>query len=175
MSAVFLAQFETPERLLAATREVREAGHEPLDAFTPFPVAELEGAFPPIRSHVRVTMLVVGLLVAAGFYLMQWWSAVYDYPLNLGGRPLNSWPVFLLAPFEVGVLAAAIAGVIAFCRACALPRLHHPLFEVPGFERATVDRFFLLARRAPSGEDRSDLRHLLESKGALVVSEVPQR
>ncbi len=99
MSAAFLAEFDTPERLLAALGEVRDAGHEPLDAFTPFPLAALDTRLPPIRSHVRVAMLVAGLLVAAGFYLMQWWSAVHDYPLNLGGRPLNSWPVFLLAPF----------------------------------------------------------------------------
>jgi Protein of unknown function (DUF3341) len=172
VSRTFLAEFDTPERLFAATCEVRQAGHEPLDAFTPFPLAGLDMALPPIRSHLRVAMLGVGLLVAAGFYFMQWWSAVYDYPLNLGGRPLNSWPVFLLAPFEVGVLAAAVAGVVAFCYACGLPRLHHPLFEVPGFERASVDRFFLLARSASSNADDLHLRHLLEGKGALVVSEV---
>jgi hypothetical protein len=172
MSAAFLAAFDTPERLLAAMRQVREAGHEPLDAFTPFPVAGLARALPPIRSNVRVAMLFVGLLVAAGFYLMQWWSAVYDYPLNVGGRPLNSWPVFLLAPFEVGVLAAAVAGIIAFCHACGLPRLHHALFEIPGFERATVDRFFLLARCAPLRGNDLELRHLLEREGALVVSQV---
>jgi hypothetical protein len=175
MSGTFLAEFDTPERLLAATHDLREAGHEPLDAFTPFPVAGMQTAFPPIDSHVRTTMLVAGLLVAVGFYLIQWWSAVYNYPLDVGGRPLNSWPVFLLAPFEVGVLAAAIAGIVAFCHACALPRLHHALFEVPGFERATVDRFFLLTRCASPDGDAVDLKHLLERQGALVISEVRGR
>src|SRR4051794_39233667 len=174
MSDRFLCEFDTPERLLAATHVLREAGHEPLDAFTPFPIGGLETAFPPIRSRIRPTMLAVGVLVAAGFYLIQWWSAVYNYPLNVGGRPLNSWPVFLLAPFEVGVLAATIAGTVAFCHACGLPRLHNALFEVPGFERATIDRFFLLMRCGGREGDAADLKHLLERHGAVVITKVRQ-
>ena len=95
-------------------------------------------------SRIRYVMLAGGLVVAAFAFSLQWYSAVIDYPINSGGRPLNSWQVFLLVPFEVGVFAAALCGVVAFLWSCGLPRLHHPLFEVPGFERATQDRFFLL-------------------------------
>lgn len=172
MSDTFLAEFETPETLAMVLREVREAGHSPLDAFTPFPVNEIETEIDCEPSRIRLVMLVIGVLVAAGAYFVQWWSAVYAYPLNVGARPLNSWPVFLLAPFEVGVLAAAIAGLVAFCRSCGLPRLHHALFEVPGFERATDDRFFLLVRSAPSDDRGLALRHMLEHRGALVVTEL---
>ena len=93
-------------------------------------------------------------MVAVLAFGLQWYSAVIDYPLNSGGRPLNSWQVFLLVPFEVGVFAAALCGVVALLWSCGLPRLHHPLFEVPGFERATQDRFFLLAA-AGENDDRS--------------------
>jgi hypothetical protein len=172
MSDTFLAEFDTPAVLAGVLRDVREAGHHPLDAFTPFPVSGLEAEFDNAPSHIRVVMLIVGVLIAAFAYLVEWWSAAGAYPLNVGSRPLNSWPVFLLAPFEIGVLAAAVAGIIAFCSDCGLPRLHHALFEVPGFERATDDRFFLLIRSARSDESGLALRHLLESSGALVVTEL---
>jgi hypothetical protein len=172
MSDTFLAEFDTPAVLAGVLRDVREAGHHPLDAFTPFPVSEVEAEFDHTPSRIRLVMLVVGVLVGALAYFIQWWTAAFAYPLNVGSRPLNSWPVFLLAPFEIGVLAAAVAGIIAFCNDCGLPRLHHALFEVPGFERATDDRFFLLIRSARSDENGLALRHLLESSGALLVTEL---
>lgn len=172
MSNTFLAEFDTPAVLVGVLRDVREAGHHPLDAFTPFPVSELEAEFDHAPSRLRLVMLAIGVLIAAVAYVVQWWSATYAYPLNVGSRPLNSWPVFLLAPFEVGVLGAAIAGLIAFCRDCGLPRLHDSLFEISGFERATDDRFFLLIKSARSDERGLELRHLLESSGALVVTKL---
>jgi hypothetical protein len=173
MTGPLLAEFPNPESLRAAMREVQAAGHRALDAFTPFPVDGLEEVFDLRPSRIRFVMLVTGVCVAALAYAIQWWSAIYDYPLNVGARPLNSWPVFLLAPFELGVLTAAAAGLISFFRTCGLPRLHNPLFEVPGFERATQDRFFLLAADRRHENGSLELRHLLESHGAL-VTEVPQ-
>ena len=86
---------------------------------------------------------------------MEFWSAVYAYPIDSGGRPLNSWPIFLLVPFEVGVLAAAVAGFAALLVLCGLPRLHHPLFDCDAIERATDDRYFLLVRAPPKAESDS--------------------
>jgi hypothetical protein len=166
-----LAEFKDPGSLRSALSAVREAGHRPLDAFTPFPVEGLDEDLAIAPPGIRWAMLAAGLVLAAAAYAVQWWSAVYDYPINVGGRPLHSWPVFLLSPFEVGVFAAALAGLIAFLRTCGLPRLHDPLFDVPGFERATQDRFFLLAQDA-FDENGLTLRHLLEASGALVVTEV---
>jgi hypothetical protein len=103
---------------------------------------------------------------------MQWYSAVVDYPLNVGGRPLDSWPVFLLVPFEVGMLLAALSGFVAFLWSCGLPRLHDPLFALPSFERATQDRFFLLAEAAPK-RAAGGLRRAFEQSGAAAVTTVP--
>jgi hypothetical protein len=119
-------------------------------------------------------MLAGGLLVAAFAFALQWYSAVIAYPINSGGRPLNSWQVFWLVPFEFGIFAAALCGVIALLWSCGLPRLHHPLFEIPGFERASQDRFFLLAASEPNDEAVRELRHILETAGAVVVTEVRQ-
>jgi hypothetical protein len=118
-------------------------------------------------------MLAGGLGMAALALALQWYSAVIDYPINSGGRPLNSWPVFLLVPFEVGIFAAALCGVLAFLWSCGLPRLHDPIFAIPGIERATQDRYFLLTA-VQEGDGRPDLRQLLEQAGAVVVTEVRQ-
>ena len=110
-------------------------------------------------SRIRYAMLAGGLIVRRlRVRACSGTAPSIAYPLNSGGRPLNSWPVFLLVPFEVGVLAAALSGVVAFLWSCGLPRLHHPLFDVPGIERATQDRFFLLAAAETRDEAVGDLR-----------------
>jgi hypothetical protein len=167
-----LAEFLNPDALRTALGRVGEAGHRPLDAFTPYPVEGLNEQLAIRPSRIRYAMLAGGLGMAAIAYGLQYYSAVYDYPLNFGGRPLHSWQVFLLVPFEVGIFAAALSGVLAFLWSCGLPRLHHPLFEVPGFERATRDRFFLLAGSGDTIEAMLNLRHLLEEAGAVVVTEL---
>lgn len=171
MSGPLLAEFRDPDALLAALRQVRENGHSVLDAFTPFPVDGITDGLDIRPSRIRGGMLAAGLGVAAFAYWLQWWSAVIDFPLNLGGRPLHSWPVFLLVPFEVGVLAAAVAGFTILLWRCGLPRLHHPLFEAVQFERASQDRFFLLAKEKPDPHD-GHLVDLLNEAGALTVSEI---
>jgi hypothetical protein len=172
MTGPLLAEFRDPETLQHAVGRVKLARHRALDAFTPYPVEGLAEELAVGPSHIRTVMLGGGLLVAAFAFALQWYSAVIDYPLNSGGRPLNSWQVFWLVPFEVGVFAAALCGVIALFWSCGLPCLHHPLFEIPGFEHATQDRFFLLAASEPSDEAARDLRHVLEASGAVVVTEV---
>lgn len=167
-----LAAFADPQSLVRAARTVRERGHRPLDTFTPYRVEDAETMLEERPTRIRWAMLIGGFGVAALAYGIEWYSAVIDYPLNSGGRPLHSWPVFLLVPFEVGVFAAALTGLLAFLWGSGLPRLHHPLFEIPGFERASQDRFFLLAAETNAEGDGIALRHLLEEAGALVVFEV---
>ena len=171
MNGPLLAEFGDPDALLRAARLVRRDGHRAIDALTPFPLAEIDEVLDVEPSRIRSAMLIAGFGMAAFAYGLQWYSAAIDYPINVGGRPLNSWPVFLLVPFEVGMLAAALAGFIAFLMGCGLPRLHHPVFDVAGVERATQDRFFLLAQEA-GGKPPNALRHLLEGSGALAVTEV---
>ncbi|GEP09050.1 DUF3341 domain-containing protein [Methylobacterium gnaphalii] len=169
MSTPLLAEFETPEALIAAMRQTRAEGHRALDAYTPFPIEALTEAFEPRRRLVRPMMAVAGFGSAAAMYVLQWYSSAIAYPLNSGGRPLHSWQVFLLVPVEFGVLIAAIAGFAAMLWSCGLPALHHPLFVMPQFERASQDRFMLLV--APKGE-AEPLRRTLEEAGARLVAEM---
>ncbi|MBR0994557.1 DUF3341 domain-containing protein [Bradyrhizobium japonicum] len=169
MTATLVAQFLDAETLQAALQRVKSTGHAALDAFTPYPIDGLAEQLGLDRSRIRVAMLIGGLATAAFAFGLQWYSAVIDYPIDSGGRPLNSWQVFLLVPFEVGIFAAALAGVIAFLRSCRLPRLHDALFEIPGFERATQDRYILVAA---SEADPNDLRTVLTDAGAVAVTEL---
>lgn len=170
MNARYVAEFTEPDTLRRAFHKVRECGHNALDVFTPYPLEDLAEHF-EARGNVRLTMLIAGVGVAAFAFWLQWYSATIDYPFNSGGRPLNSWPVFLLVPFEVGVFAAGLGGMIAFFVGCGLPALYHPLFDVPGFERASQDRFFLLVE-AETSEAGTTLRHMLEHLGSVAVSSV---
>ena len=172
MSGPLLAEFPDAATLIGAARSLKvRSDCGLLDAFAPFPVEDLEQLIPARRSATPVTMLLAGFSTAVFAFALQWYSAVLDYPINSGGRPLNSWPVFLLVPFEVGIFAAALAGFIALLWSTGLPKLHNPLFDIPGFERASQDHYFLLAR-GESDETTLELRHLLRTAGATRVTEV---
>lgn len=162
---VLIAEFDSAAAVLAAAQGQPPCGVRLVDACTSQPVEGLAEALSLPTPHLRRTMLIFGTLAAAALYALEWWSAVIDYPLNLGGRPLNSWSAFLLPAFEIGVLAAAIAGVAAFIHGSGLPRLHHPLFAVPIFERASQDRFLLIVE----AEDSSAGESWLGAQGARSV------
>jgi hypothetical protein len=166
-----VAEFHDSGAILEGAGQARARGFPLLDALTPLPLESLGEMLGASASpRLRGLMALAGFGAAALFFALETWSAVFAYPFNEGGRPLFSWPVFLLSPFEVGVLAAAVAGFGAFLLRCGLPRLNHPLFTVPGLERASQDRFFLVVD--PVEEARiPTLRDLLFGAGATAVTE----
>lgn len=171
MSTVLLAEFADEAALIKVGQQLDPDLYRILDALIPVPVEAVTSLLPQEPSHIRQAMLTGGVLAAAFAYGLQAYSAIFAYPLDTGGRPLHSWPVFLLVPVEVGILAAAICGMIFFFTSCRLPRLHHPLFDIPGIERATQDRYFLVIEADTAQEAK--LRRHLENAGAAVVSRVP--
>jgi hypothetical protein len=174
MSDMLLAEFSDSDTLRVTAREARTAGFKPLDAFTPYPVEGLIEELTPQASHVRVAMFIGGIAIAALAYGVEWYSAVIDYPINSGGRPLNSWPAFLLFPFAIGIFAAAVAGLITFFVQTGLPRLHSPLFEIDGLSRTTQDAFLLAIAAPEPDNDRQRARDLLRGAGAISIWEVRQ-
>jgi len=166
-----VAEFSNLDAMVKTARQVRLSGYCVIDALTPFPVPEVSDVLGERPSRIRVAMFVAGFATAAAGFGLQWYSAVVSYPFNVGGRPLDSWAVFLLVPFEVGMLAAALAGFAAFLAGGGLPRLHHPVFDVAGIERATQDHFFLVATTT-ADTDLPELRRLLENAGAIAVTGV---
>ena len=166
---ILLAEFTGPEALVGAVREVRKAGFHELEAYTPFPIDELPAALGLAPTRIRPVMLLGGLVAAIIAFATQTFSAVVHLPIDSGGRPLFSWPPFLVIAFEVGVLGAAFIGFGGLLIRSGLPRLHHPLFDSSRFERASVDRFFLEVRPE---DDPAPARHLLERLRPVSIREV---
>lgn len=138
-----MAEFDTAEELLAAARRTHEAGYRRMDAYTPLPVEGLAEALGKGRTWIPLIVLLGALAGCIGGFSLQYWIATLDYPINVGGRPLNSWPSFIPVTFEVTILAAALSAVIGLFVVCRLPRPNHPVFNVPRFEQVTQNQFFL--------------------------------
>lgn len=149
MSAVLLAEFASETDFSAALIALRGRDIQIIEGLTPYPVAGADEPADPGPGRVTAAVAIVGFAVAGAFYLLEWWTATAAYPFDSGGRPPDSWPAFIMGPFEFGIFAAALAGFIALLIQCRLPRLHDPVFELPDIERASQDRFFLALLDAP--------------------------
>lgn len=168
MTRLLLA-FDDPDALTAAARHLRGLGIRDLDAHVPYRLDGLDAALDLPEPRVRPVMLVAAVLAAAAFWALQWWTATQAYPINSGGRPLNSWQVFVFAVFEMGVLAAAGAGLAAMLWACRLPTLHQPFFTDTRTETASDDGFFLSVPRGPATPDRLALSELTGLRAIIEV------
>jgi hypothetical protein len=175
MSAAYgmMAELASADALVAGARRAREAGYRRIEAYSPFPVEGLDDALDLGPSHVPLATLLGGIAGGIGGYFLQWYTAVISYPVNVGGRPLHSWPEFIPVTFETTVLCAALAAVVAMLAGNGLPRLRHPVFDVPHFDLATRNRFFLcLLARDPRYEAPS-ARRFLEELQPIRIAEVP--
>ena len=167
-----LAEFESPTALVAAAERVRDAGYRRIDAHTPFPVEALPAALGVKRTVLPLLVLLGGLLGGVGGYFMQYYASNISYPLNVGGRPMHSWPMFVPITFELTVLLGGLTAVIGMLALNGLPMPYHPLFNVPRFALATRDRFFLAIEARDRLFDRQETARFLREIGAREVSEV---
>ena len=156
-----VAHFETPEALLDATKKAHAAGYRHMDAYTPLPVEGLAEAMGRKGTVMPLIMLLGGISGGVIAYFTQWFSAVVDYPYNVGGRPFHSWVSFIPITFEFTVLLSAISGVFGMLILNGLPRLNHPIFNARGIERATVDGFFLCIEATDPKWDTAGTRRFL--------------
>lgn len=178
MRIAVAAEYESPEELLAALRALRSRGYERLDACTPYPLAELDEVLGLRRTRLPWLTLAGGVLGGLGGYVLQWWCNSVDYPLDVGGRPINSAPAYIPVTFEMTVLFAALFLFFGLWIGARMPEPWNPLFEIDGFDRASVDRFWLLVdARDPRLEEEGEgaaLAGLLARAGALQVAH-PER
>ena len=167
-----MAEFDNPSDAVAAARRVYEEGYRRIDAFSPYPVEELSEAIGVHKTHMPLIVLIGGLGGGLLGFLMQVYLLVYDYPLNVGGKPYFSWPAFIPITFECTVLGAALFAVFGMLALNGLPEPYHPVFNVPTFALASRDRFFLLVEAADPKFDRQRTAELLRALGPLEVSDV---
>lgn len=167
-----LAEFDSAEALIGATRAVRAAGYTRVEAYAPYPLPEAAEALGCRRPGVAFLTLAAGVVGGAAGYFMQWWISSQAYRLNVGGKPPSSWPMFVPVSFELTVLTAALAAFLSVFVLCRLPRFHHPLFAAPLFARATEDGFYLCVAADDPTFDAAGTRALLESLRATGIEAV---
>jgi hypothetical protein len=175
MNESLVAEFESADALVAGAVRLCAMGYSHIEAYSPFPIAELESPIGVRRTRLPWVVLAGGLTGAAGAYAILWWTNAFDYPINVGGRPLQSLPAWIPIIFESMVLAA---GSVAFLTALVfsgLPRLHHPIFELEGFERTTLDRFWLVVQTTFDERELKLLRDELVPLGAIAVGHRQRR
>lgn len=167
-----MAEFEEPTSVVVAARRAHDEGYRKMDAYTPFPIEELTEAIGIRHTKLPLIVLIGGIVGCLGGFLLCYWVSTIAYPLNIGGRPLNSWPSFIPVTFECTILLAALSAVFGMLALNGLPQPHHPVFNVPSFERATRDRFFLCIESSDPIFQEQLTREFLTELGATEVSDV---
>jgi Protein of unknown function (DUF3341) len=168
-----LAEFDSVDTVISAAHRVREAGYRKIDAYSPFPLEELSEAIGFEKNGVALVCLVGGLLGCTGAYVLQWWINTISYPVNIGGRPFHSWPSFIIVTFEMTILFSGLSAVFGMLALNGLPMPYHPVFNVPQFDAASRDRFFIIIFSSDKNYDSVLTRTFLEGLNPLSVSEVP--
>jgi Protein of unknown function (DUF3341) len=167
-----MGEFETPEQLLHAARSAREAGYKHVDAYTPFPIEGLAHAIGFRWTAVPLITLIGGVGGGLTGFGLQYWCSAISYPINIAGRPLNSWPAFIPVTFELTVLGAAIFSVVGMLALNKLPEPYHPVFNVDRFAGASTDRFFLVIEARDAKFDLAGCAKFLQDVAAKHVIEV---
>jgi hypothetical protein len=167
-----MGEFSTPEDLLAATKKAREAGYKHVEAYTPFPIEGLAEAVGFKWTAVPLLTLIGGVGGGLTGFGLQYWVAAITYPINIGGRPLNSWPAFIPVTFELTVLGASIFAVVSMLALNKLPQPYHPVFNVERFGQASTDKFFLCIEARDPKFDLVETTKFLQSLHAQHVNEV---
>jgi MFS family permease len=168
-----VGEFRTPEDAVAVARDLREAGFTRWDIYGPAPLEEIERAVPTRRGIVvSLVMFAAAIAGALWGYFIQYWDAVLAFPINVGGRPLNGWPGFVPSAWEICALFTVYFGFFAVLATSRLPRLHHPIFAAPRFDRATQDRFFVAVEARDERYDAARLRDLFARHGLVEAAEI---
>jgi hypothetical protein len=167
-----MAEFEDPTSLVAATHNAYREGYRCMDAYSPYPIEELHEALGSHHTRLPLIVLIGGLVGCIGGYLLQYWVSALAYPINVGGKPIHSWPAFIPVTFECTILVAALSCVLGMLALNGLPQPYHPVFNVPRFALASRNRFFLCIESQDPKFDINGTRHFLETLSPREVTTV---
>jgi hypothetical protein len=167
-----IAEFDNPTALVKAARAAREKGYRKLDAFSPFPIEGLNDALHLHKNKLPLIVLAGGIVGGLTGYLLQYYITVISFPINIGGRPLHSWPSYIIITFELTILFGALSAVLGMLGLCGLPMPYHPVFNAPRFALASRNRFFLCIESADPLFDLAATGDFLRALEPHEVSEV---
>jgi Protein of unknown function (DUF3341) len=167
-----MAEFRSPHEVVEAARRLHAAGYTKVDAYSPYPIEELTEALDLHKSHLPKIVLAGGIFGFLAGWGLEYWAAVIEYPMNIGGRPHFSWPAFIVPAYETTILFAAFGAVFGMLALNGLPQPYHPVFNVPSFALASRDRFFICIESRDPKFDREGVKQFFASIGAKAVSEV---
>jgi hypothetical protein len=167
-----MAEFDDATSLVAATERAHAAGYRRMDAYSPFPIEELHEALGSHHTRLPLVVLIGGLIGCIGGYSLEYWVSAIAYPINVGGKPLHSWPAFIPVTFECTILVAALSCVLGMLALNGLPQPYHPVFNVPRFALASRNRFFLCIESTDPKFDVDATRHFLETLNPREVTAV---
>jgi hypothetical protein len=169
-----LAEFDDPNALVSATQRAYREGYRRMDAYSPFPIEELHEALGGHHTRLPLIVLIGGICGCIGGYALQYWTQAIAYPINVGGRPYQSWPAFIPVTFECTILAAALSAVLGMVALNGLPMPYHPVFNVPRFALASRNRFFLCIEARDPKFDVERTRSFLETLEPREVTTVAE-
>jgi hypothetical protein len=167
-----MAEFEDPTSLVAATHHAYREGYRSMDAYSPYPIEELHEALGSPHTRLPLIVLIGGLTGCIGGYLLQYWVSAMAYPINIGGKPIHSWPAFIPVTFECTILVAALSCVLGMLALNGLPQPYHPVFNVARFALASRNRFFLCIESKDPKFDIEGTRRFLETTNPREVTTV---
>ncbi len=167
-----VAEFDTPEAVIEAANSAREAGYKKMDAYTPFPVNGLDEALGMTNTRLGWLVLLGGITGGLAAFAMQYYANAIFYPLNIGGKPLNSWPNFIVITFECTILFASFTAGLFMLARNGLPQPYHPIFNTPNFGAATRDHFFLCIEATDEQFEPDETGAFLRTLSPLRVSKV---
>ena len=168
-----IAEFSDPQALLDAANKAREKGYTELDAFSPFPIHGLAEAVGFSKTRLSTVVLIMGLLGGIGGFFMCWYANVISYPINIGGKPFNSWPAWIPITFECAILLAAFGAVFGMLALNGLPMPYHPVFNVRRFDQASRDKFFLVVQARDPKFNLDEVRDFFDTLQPREIVDVP--
>ena len=169
-----MAEFDSAQGIVDASIKAVAAGYSKMEAYTPIPIEELNDIIHKKRTILPKLVLFMAFCGMATGFALQYWASAIEYPMNVGGRPLGTWPAFVIPSYELTILFSALTAAIGMIALNGLPQPYHPVFNVERFSLASSDKFFLVIEAEDAHFAAERTGAFLQGLGAKGVYDVAE-